>query len=97
MTTGTTPTEQTAGTLNLWRADDGSVEVLHHFGGTEPCIEIRKAGEEQPVQVIKTTRFWRVEQREAIERAQRLANGEPLLALTDADPAAEAEPASATA
>jgi hypothetical protein len=72
------------GTLSLWTSDDGQVEVIHHFGGTEPRIEIRKAGAEQPVHAIKTTRFWPAEQREAIDLAQRFANGEPIPALTAA-------------
>lgn len=90
MTTTEAPTTTTTpltGTLIIWAADDGSVEVQHHFGGTAPRIEVRKAGEDAPIQVIPTTRFWRAEQLEGIQTAKRLFAGEPVLALTDSDPA----------
>ncbi len=81
-------TEQTAttaaGTLTLWTSDDARITVLHRFGGAEPRIEIHAAGQAQPVQVIKTTRFWRAEQTEAIATAQRLATGAPAPALVEA-------------
>jgi len=73
------------GSMTLWSSPDGSVAVEHYFGGTTPRIEIRKAGEAVPVRVIPTTRFWRVEQREAIDEAQQLAGDAPSLALTDRD------------
>ncbi|RRR76562.1 MAG: hypothetical protein EI684_02775 [Candidatus Viridilinea halotolerans] len=63
----------TTGTLSLWASDDQVIEVVHHFGGTNPRLEVRHVGATDPLRVVPTTRFWRKEQADLVAWAQQLA------------------------